>query len=105
MSSKDFVSVDNKATLTSGSSSFDTEVKSTKAVQSSKQILSPQELNVLNAKSDIKGFLQLVGHLAVMSGSGYLWGANMTHLTTVPSIASITSGIIAIPKFLIKILN
>ncbi|MEI6064595.1 MAG: fatty acid desaturase, partial [Pseudanabaena sp. ELA748] len=50
-------------------------------VQSSKQILSPQELNALNAKSDLKGALQLFGHLAVMAGSGYLWGVNMGNLS------------------------
>ena len=45
------------------------------------QILSPQELSVLNAKSNLKGTLQLLGHLAVMAGSGYLWGTNMGNLS------------------------
>ena len=44
------------------------------------QILSPQELGVLNEKSNLKGFLQLAGHLAVMAGSGYLWAVNLPHL-------------------------
>ena len=45
------------------------------------QILSPQELSVLNVKSNLKGSLQLAGHLAVMAVSGYLWGANMGNLS------------------------
>ncbi|MFN7463278.1 MAG: fatty acid desaturase, partial [Pseudanabaena sp.] len=45
------------------------------------QILSPQELNILNAKSNLKGTLQLLGHLTVMAGSGYLWSANMENFS------------------------
>jgi len=45
------------------------------------QILSPQELNILNAKSNLKGTLQLFAHLAVMAISGYLWGTNMENLS------------------------
>ncbi len=45
------------------------------------QILSPQELNILNAKSNLKGTLQLAVNLAMMSGSGYLWGANMQNIS------------------------
>jgi fatty acid desaturase len=52
---------------------------STKPINPS-QILSPRELSVLNAKSNLKGSLQLAGHLAVMAGSGYLWGANMQNI-------------------------
>ncbi len=37
------------------------------------QLLSAQDLNALNARSDIKGWLQLAGHLMVLAGSGYLW--------------------------------
>jgi len=55
--------------------------KPAKPIQKSSQILSPQELSVLNAKSNLKGTLQLFGHLAVMAISGYLWGTNMTHLS------------------------
>lgn len=69
MFSRDFEAIDS------------TKVKSAKSVQSSKQILSAQELNVLNAKSDLKGAVQLFGHLAVMSISGYLWGTNMGNLS------------------------
>jgi len=69
MFSRDFEAIDS------------TKVKSAKSVQSSKQILSAQELNVLNAKSDLKGSVQLFGHLAVMSISGYLWGTNMGNLS------------------------
>ena len=45
------------------------------------QILSSQELSVLNAKSNLKGTLQLLGHLTVIAVSGYLWGANMANLS------------------------
>jgi fatty acid desaturase len=69
MFSRDFEAIDS------------TKVISAKSVQSSKQILSAQELNVLNAKSDLKGSVQLFGHLAVMSISGYLWGTNMGNLS------------------------
>lgn len=37
------------------------------------QILSTEELNGLNVRSNRPGLLQLVGHLAVMVVSGYLW--------------------------------
>ena len=69
MFSRDFEAIDS------------TKVKSAKSVQSSKQILSAQELNVLNAKSDLKGSVQLFGHLVLMSISGYLWGTNMGNIS------------------------
>ncbi len=79
MFSNDFETVSSEATLTSPSTiEDDPKVKSTKAVQISKQILAPQELNVLNTKSDLKGAWQLAGHLAVMLGSGYLWATNIS---------------------------
>ena len=37
------------------------------------RILAAEELGRLNARSDLKGFLRLGGHLAVMGISGYLW--------------------------------
>jgi fatty acid desaturase len=43
----------------------------------SNQILSAQDLSVLNVKSNIRGALRLLGHLSIMVGSGYLWA---THL-------------------------
>ncbi|WP_404791213.1 fatty acid desaturase family protein [Altericista sp. CCNU0014] len=39
----------------------------------SSQILSARELSDLNAKSNLKGALRLLGHLTVMGISGYLW--------------------------------
>ena len=45
------------------------------------QLLSPQELSILNAKSNLKGTLQLLGHLTVMAVSSYLWSTNMGHLS------------------------
>ena len=37
------------------------------------QLLSAQALNALNVRSNVKGGLQLAGHLTVMGISGYLW--------------------------------
>jgi fatty acid desaturase len=51
------------------------------------QLLSPQELGVLNEKSDLKGFLQLAAHLSVMATSGYVWAMNLPHLADRPYIA------------------
>jgi fatty acid desaturase len=45
-----------------------------------KHILSAQQLNDLNQKSNLQGWLHLTGHLAIMGGSGVLWGTQMTHL-------------------------
>lgn len=45
------------------------------------QILSAEELGVLNERSDRKGLLQLAGHLGIMGVSGYLW---ISHLTNLP---------------------
>lgn len=41
------------------------------------QILSAQELGVLNVKSNLQGTLRLLGHLIIMVVSGYIWA---THL-------------------------
>ncbi|MBE7379913.1 MAG: fatty acid desaturase family protein [Leptolyngbya sp. SIO1E4] len=38
-----------------------------------RQILPIEDLKRLNERSNLKGGLQLLGHLAVMAGSGYLW--------------------------------
>lgn len=43
------------------------------------QILSNQDLSLLNARSNQKGLLQLAGHLGIMGVSGYLWITNLTH--------------------------
>ncbi len=55
----------------------------------SSQLLTPQELKPLNVRSDLRGWGQLMGHLAVMGVSGYLWG---THLD---------QGYIALPALVI----
>jgi fatty acid desaturase len=59
---------------------FSNENFLTKPIKPS-QILSPKELNILNTRSNLKGILQLAGHLAVMAGSGYLWGVNMQNIS------------------------
>lgn len=41
------------------------------------QILSLQELSDLNQRSNLKGLVQLAGHLGVMGTSGYLWATNL----------------------------
>jgi fatty acid desaturase len=51
------------------------------------QILSPQELAALNEKSNLKGFVQLFAHLAVMGSSGYLWALNLPHWADRPYLA------------------
>ena len=42
-------------------------------------ILSPQELSVLNTRSDRKGWQQLVTHLVVLGSAGAVWGCNWGH--------------------------
>ncbi|MEX0269749.1 fatty acid desaturase family protein [Leptolyngbyaceae cyanobacterium UHCC 1019] len=44
------------------------------------QLLSTQALNTLNVRSNLKGGLQLAGHLAVMGVSGYLWATQSDSL-------------------------
>lgn len=43
------------------------------AIAKPNQLLSAQALSALNARSDVKGWLQLAGHLAVLGISGYVW--------------------------------
>ncbi len=52
-----------------------------------KQILSTEELSILNQSSNYKGLLQLSGHLGVIVISGYLWGTNLENLAiALPSL-------------------
>ncbi|MGF1496524.1 MAG: fatty acid desaturase family protein [Elainellaceae cyanobacterium] len=44
-----------------------------------RQILPAADLKALNARSDLKGGLQLAGHLTVMVISGYLWATQRQH--------------------------
>ena len=44
------------------------------------QILSTEELSLLNMRSNHQGLVQLAGHLAVMVVSGYLWVTYPNHL-------------------------
>ncbi|MEG3858578.1 fatty acid desaturase [Microcoleus sp. herbarium12] len=51
------------------------------------QLLSQQELSVLNQRSNLKGLVQLAGHLAVMATSGYLWATSWGNwLVAFPSL-------------------
>jgi fatty acid desaturase len=45
------------------------------------QILSADDLRVLNTKSDLQGWRQLTGHLTIMGISGYLWANNLHNLS------------------------
>ncbi len=51
-----------------------------------RQILSAEELQILNDRSDWKGWVQLIGHLAIMGVSGYLWGTQMGHWIAIPAL-------------------
>jgi fatty acid desaturase len=44
-----------------------------------RQILSIQDLESLNIRSDRRGFAQLAGHFAIMGISGYLWATQVGH--------------------------
>jgi len=49
--------------------------------------LSSEQLNILNTRSNRKGITQLMGHLAVMGISGYLWGTNLDNpLLGIPAL-------------------
>ena len=48
-------------------------------------LLSPEELKILNERSNFKGILQFSGHLAAILASGYLWG-NSHWLIAFPSV-------------------
>jgi fatty acid desaturase len=52
------------------------------------QILSVQELGILNAKSNLQGALRLAGHLSIMGLSGYLWATHLDHwVLALPALA------------------
>ncbi|QIR35494.1 fatty acid desaturase family protein [Tolypothrix sp. PCC 7910] len=44
--------------------------------QNPQQILSVEELSILNERSNFKGLVQLIGHLAIIGCSGYIWATN-----------------------------
>jgi fatty acid desaturase len=53
-----------------------------------KQILSAQQLSNLNQKSDLKGWIHLMGHLAIMGCSGLLWATQRANLwIALPALA------------------
>jgi fatty acid desaturase len=54
-------------------SSFEASNSSSAIALKPNQLLPAQSLIALNVRSDIKGGLQLAGHLVVMGVSGYLW--------------------------------
>jgi fatty acid desaturase len=51
------------------------------------QILSVEELSILNERSNWKGLVQLAGHLTVIGCSGYLWATNFGNwLVAIPAL-------------------
>lgn len=51
------------------------------------QILSVEELNILNQRSNWKGLVQLAGHLTIIGCSGYLWATNFGNwLLAIPAL-------------------
>ncbi|MBD2327059.1 fatty acid desaturase family protein [Alkalinema sp. FACHB-956] len=57
--------------------SFDRSAPAASAYLSPRQVFSPEGLEQLNQRSDLKGTLQLLYHLSILGTSGYLW---LTHL-------------------------
>ena len=52
-----------------------------------RQILPAEQLAQLNARSDLKGMVQFLGHVAVIGLSGYLWATQREHLwIAVPAV-------------------
>ncbi|VEP12389.1 Fatty acid desaturase [Hyella patelloides LEGE 07179] len=62
------------------------KTKSAKSSYKSKQILNSPELKTLNARSDWRGLIQLVGHICVMVSSGYLWTTADNWLIKIPAL-------------------
>lgn len=52
---------------------MDSQVQIPLELSSAKQLLAAAELKLLNQKANFSGLLRLLGHLAVMIISGYLW--------------------------------
>jgi fatty acid desaturase len=52
-----------------------------------RQILTTAELKALSQQSNIAGLLQLLGHVAILGGSGYLWLAHCPMMwVTIPAL-------------------
>ncbi|BAZ08619.1 fatty acid desaturase [Calothrix sp. NIES-4071] len=54
--------------------------------QNPHRILSKQQLNELNVRSNVSGLIQLALHLMIMGCSGYLWTTNHNLLVAVPAL-------------------
>ncbi|MDZ7958065.1 MAG: fatty acid desaturase family protein [Aulosira sp. DedQUE10] len=51
------------------------------------QILSVEELSILNERSNLKGLVQLAGHLTIIGCSGYFWATNFGNwLLAIPAL-------------------
>ncbi len=62
--------------------SFDRAAKASAAYLSPRQVFSNEGLEQLNCSSNMKGALQLAGHVAVLDVSGYLWMSHSQLLGT-----------------------
>lgn len=62
------------------------ETKAELARTKSKQILKSPLLKILNARSNVKGLIQLAGHFWVMGVSGYLWTTSDSWLIKIPAL-------------------
>ncbi len=49
-------------------------------------LLSPEDLKILNERSNLKGMLQFLGHLAVILASVYLWVTNSHWFISFPAV-------------------
>ncbi len=58
-----------------------------------RQILSAQVLATLNQRSNVKGFVHLLGHLAILAVSGYLWATQPHWAIALPALVVYGFGI------------
>ena len=62
------------------------DIQSKSQPNKAQDLLSTQELKVLNTRSNLLGILQLIGHLSVMAVSGYLWLSETIWLIKIPAL-------------------
>jgi len=62
------------------------DIQSKSQPNKAQDLLSTQELKVLNTRSNLLGILQLIGHLSVMAVSGYSWLSETIWLIKIPAL-------------------
>lgn len=65
---------------------MDSQVKIPLESSSAKQLLAGAQLKLLNQKANLPGLVRLLGHLAVMAISGYLWTTADNWLLKLPAL-------------------